>query len=198
MIHGIVRIIAFALMRLCAPTRVYGKENIKSGNVIFVCNHQSMVDAFVIFTYLPSKTFYMAKKQLFKNKLFAYLLKKTKVFAVDRDRTDLTAVKFACNVLKENNNLCIFPQGTRKSSPKIDLADMHNGIGMIALREKSTVIPLMFKEKPRFFKRNTLYIGEPLDLTAFEDVKATSKTMSDFAEYVGVKMNELLEKSVSK
>ncbi len=192
MIHTFAKFVAFIVLNIFAPTKVYGRENIKSGNVIFVCNHQSMVDAFINFLYLPSNTHFMAKKELFANKFFAYVLKRTKVFPVNRGKADVSAIKHACEVLKKNDNLCIFPQGTRRERPYIEQDDMHSGIGMLLLKEKSTIVPMMFPKKPGFFKKNTLYIGKPLDMSEFEGEKFNSATMSRAAQKVGDEMNELL------
>ncbi len=192
MLHAFAKALAFIVLGIFAPTKVCGKENIKNGNVIFVCNHQSMVDAFINFLYLPSNTHFMAKKELFSNKFFAGVLKKINVFPVNRGKADITSVKHACEVLKQNNNLCIFPQGTRRENPNIEESDMHSGIGMLLLKEKSTVVPMMFPRKPGFFKKNTLYIGAPLDMTEFEGEKFNSATMSRAAQKVGEEMNKLL------
>ena len=70
---------------------------------------------------------------------------------------------------------------------------MHAGIGMIALRQKSRVVPMMFKEKPAFFKKNELVIGKEIDLSSFEGKRPNSEEMKRFVQLVTQKMNELLE-----
>jgi hypothetical protein len=51
---------------------------------------------------------------------------------------------------------------------------------------------MMFKEKPRFFKMNTLYIGEPMDLSEFKDKKPNSAVLQEFAKKSTIQMNSLL------
>lgn len=194
MLYLIFRELAKAVISISAPTKVYGRENIEDGNVVFVCNHMSIVDAFINFSVLPSKTHFMAKKELFKNPIMGWVLKRINVFAVDRGKADLKSIRHACNLLGENNNLCIYPQGTRCENAEIDKEQMHNGIGMIALKNNSRVVPLMFDSKPAFFKRNVLYVGKAIDLTAFEGKKAGSETQKLFTEKIADEMNALLEK----
>lgn len=191
MLRWLVSIIA-TILRLVIPCKIYGKENIVKHNTVYMCNHQSINDMIILLAHLPSNTHFIAKKEIFKNKLFSWVLKEVRVFPVDRGSADLKAIKHACNVLKDGNNLMIFPQGTRMDSPEVKLEDMHAGTGMFALKNQSVVVPMMFKEKPKFFKKNTLYIGEPLDLSAFEGKKANSQVLSDFTALACEKMNELL------
>ncbi len=196
MFHGFVRGLARLVFALLSRTKVYGKENLpRGGNVIYVCNHQSVVDAFISFYVLPANTYFMSKKEVFHNKFYAFFLKRLQMFPIDRETVDLKAIKYACDKLKEGNSLCIFPQGTRHNEAHIRLEDMHAGIGMIALREKSRIIPMMFRKKPGFFKKNQLVIGKEIDLSEFEGQKANSAVMNQFIQLVTEKMNQLLEET---
>ena len=187
-------VIAIAtILRPFAPCKVYGKENIRKQNTVYMCNHQSITDMVILLAHLPGNTHFIAKKEIFKNKFFAWVLKEVRVFPVDRETADLKAIKHACNLLKDGKNLMIFPQGTRTDNPKIKLEEMHSGVGMFALKNQSTVIPMMFTEKPKFFKKNTLYIGKAMDLSEFEGKKANSQVLSEFTKKACDALNALLE-----
>lgn len=190
-----LKIFAFFIatfLRLFIPCKIYGKENIKKHSTVYMCNHQSINDIVILMAHLPMNTYFMAKKEAFKNKFLGWLLKQVKAFSVDRQSVDLKSIKFACKVLNQGSNLMIFPQGTRKDSPYINLEDMHTGMGMIALKTNSTVIPMMFKEKPRFFKKNVLYIGKPMELSEFEGKKPNSAVLQEFARKSVTVMNSML------
>ena len=196
--HTVFRAIAWFLMNVLSRTHVIGKEKLKNNareNVVYVCNHQSIPDAFIMFYLLPKNTFFMAKKEWFDNKIFAWALSRVQVFPINRQTVDLKAIRFACSKLKEGNNLCIFPQGTRKSEPVVKIEDMHNGVGMIAMKNNSTVIPMMFSSKPAIFKRNELIIGDPIDLSEFALKKPNAETMAEFTAKTAASMNMLLEKN---
>lgn len=192
MLRGFVCFLA-NIVRIVLPCKIYGKENITKSNTVYMCNHQSIIDVFILVAHLPLNTHFIAKKEVFKNKLFSWVLKNLRVFPIDRGTADLKAIKYACNLLKDGKNLMIFPQGTRKKKPEIALEEMHTGTGMFALKNQSTVIPMMFKDKPGFFKKNTLYIGKALDMSEFEGKKANSLVLDEFTKKACEAMNGLLE-----
>lgn len=190
----VIRKIVKAIMLLLSRIEIEGKENIQSGNVVYVCNHQTIFDAVIPFAFLPENTYFMAKKELFKFKPLAALFMYVGVFPVDRAKADLKSIKYACNVLKENNNLVIFPQGTRTGKREIERKEMHAGTGLIALKQKSTVIPMMFLNKPGLFRKNKLVIGKPMDVSKFDNVKLNSDNLALFTDELLIVMNMLLEK----
>ena len=69
---------------------------------------------------------------------------------------------------------------------------MHAGTGMIALKTGATVVPMMFKDKPGFFKKNVLYIGKPMDLSEFQDKKPNSQVLQSFTKQATKELNALL------
>ncbi|MBR6766017.1 MAG: 1-acyl-sn-glycerol-3-phosphate acyltransferase [Clostridia bacterium] len=191
MLRGLTHVLA-NLIRPIVPCKVYGKENLQKNNTLYMCNHQSITDIIILLAHLSNNTHIIAKKEIFKHKFFAWVLKNVHAFPVDRQTADLKAIKHACNLLNEGNNLLIFPQGTRTDSPVIKLEEVHTGFGMMALRTGSKVVPMMYKEKPRFFKRNTLYIGKPMDMSEFEGKRTSSQVLNEFAEKAVNEMNALL------
>ncbi len=193
MLYKFARVILKFVFFVFSKTEIVGKENLISGNVLYICNHQSMSDAFINFFVLPENTYFMAKKELFQNALFKAVLSRVKVFSIDRKKLDLKSIKFACQVLDEGKNLCIFPQGTRKKEAVVSLNDMHAGIGMIALKSKSRVVPLMFCKKPGLFRKNKLIIGKEIDFSDLKEKKLNSAVQSEFVERATQKMNELLQ-----
>ena len=188
-IRKIVKVILLLLSRI----EIDGKENIKNGNVVYVCNHQTIFDAAISFAFLPQNTFFMAKKELFKFKPLGALFKAVGVFPVDRSKADLKSIKFACNVLKENNNLLIYPQGTRTKQREVLRQEMHGGTGLIALKQNSTIVPMMFLNMPGLFRKNTLVIGKPMDTSKFKNMKLNSDNLSIFTDELMLVMNSLLE-----
>lgn len=198
MLYWITYGLDWIVMHLFSRTRIIGKENLKDGNAIYVCNHQSAVDLFVMFLVLPHNTHFMAKKEFFAKKLVAWVMKNLQVFPVDRGKVDLVSLKHACGLLEEGKNLCIFPQGTRKQHAKIEKEEMHNGVGMIALRKESAVVPMMFLTKPRLFHKNVLVIGSPMDMTAYQGQRANSELLAKFSEELCDQMNALLLPAVKE
>ena len=170
MLFYILRVICYLPLKILFPTRVIGKKNkIKKGSVILCCNHQSNNDAPLIAITYHRKFNYMAKKSLFKIKFFGWLIKKFGAYPVDREKTDITAMKKTIELLKVGKGVCLFPQGTRIS--EIDGAQLKNGAIIFSLKTKSPILPSVFIRKPSVFRRNRYVIGEPLKLYEMDEFK---------------------------
>ena len=122
---------------------------------------------------------YMAKKSLFKNKLFGWLLRKIGAYPVDRDNIDIKAMKTTLEILKNEKALCLFPQGTRLND--VELSQLKNGAILFSLKTKSPILPCVFTKKPRIFCFNKLVIGEPIKLYEMEEF-ANKKVDDDLIE----------------
>lgn len=74
---------------------IIGKENIpETGNGVICSNHYSNYDPVSTAIYLDRLPHYIAKKELFKNKLFSWVLDQLGVFPIDRKVSmDMKAVK---------------------------------------------------------------------------------------------------------
>ena len=92
----------------------------------------------------------MAKEALFHNKALAWLIRKLGAFPVTRGTADIQSVKTAMQVIKEGQNLLIFPEGTRVRRGKP--SEPHSGALLIATRMKVPVIPVYLSTKKYFWQ----------------------------------------------
>ena len=101
--------------KIMFKVEVKGRENVpKEGNAIICPNHYSNYDPFAACIYLDRLPRYLGKKELFDNKILAYLLNEVRVIPLDRKAAmDMKAVKTALKVLKDGHILGIFAEGTR-------------------------------------------------------------------------------------
>lgn len=71
-----------------------GSENIPDkGSVILAANHISNFDPIVVACSVKRPVRFMAKEELFKNRLFGKVLLRIGVFKVKRDKNDRNAIK---------------------------------------------------------------------------------------------------------
>ena len=70
MIFHAVQFLAFIPGKIIYPCKIYGKENLKKGKAVLTMNHTSNLDAVNIVLGTFEKKYFLAKKELFKNKLF--------------------------------------------------------------------------------------------------------------------------------
>lgn len=93
---------------------IQGEENIPAeGGVVLCCNHMSNLDPTTMAGFVRRPVRYIAKKELFEKRWSAKLLSALGAFPVDRQTTDMKALKTAIKLLKNGEALGIFAEGTR-------------------------------------------------------------------------------------
>lgn len=192
MFHFIQIIVALPI-RMLFPTKIIGKKNIPKGACIISSNHTSNMDAVMLAVKTWEKKYYLAKKELFKNKLFGFILKKCGAVKIDRQANDVTAIKNCLKILKNNKKLVIFPEGTRVHNENMELGEIKHGVAMFAIKAKVPIVPMFITKTPKIFRRNRIYIGEPFTLEEFYGKKLTEEELKSAGEIVTAKMQEIRE-----
>ena len=111
-----------------------GEENIPTGPgpLILASNHLSNADPVLYGAYFPRTLFAMAKKEMFFNRLVAWIWAGCNTFPVDRGTADRWALRTAIDVLRNGRSLVLFVEGTRATSPGMKRAEP--GVGFLIRR----------------------------------------------------------------
>ncbi|HEY0343989.1 MAG TPA: 1-acylglycerol-3-phosphate O-acyltransferase [Solirubrobacteraceae bacterium] len=118
-----------------------GREHIPaSGPLIIASNHRSFMDPFVIGMMLRRPTYFVAKTELFRNPIVAWLLNSLGAFPVDRGQGDRDAMVTARAILERGDVVVIFPEGTRTRPGA--LGTPKRGVGRLALETGAPVVPV--------------------------------------------------------
>lgn len=135
--------------KLFLGLRVYGLENVpRQGGLVVACNHMSSWDPPVAGVAVPREIHFMAKKELFERPGSRLLMLALRAFPVDRDRSDLAAVKNALRKLKSGLAIGIFAQGTRNVGDKEAL----DGAAFLAARAGVPLVPAAIWREGRRFR----------------------------------------------
>ena len=95
MLYPIIHFLIQPLFRLFYGFEVKGEENIPAqGGVVFCANHQSFLDPPVVAAAVRRRQiWFMARDTLFRNPLFAWLIRALHTFPVKRGAVDRSAVR---------------------------------------------------------------------------------------------------------
>lgn len=138
-IHVFHRIIRF-LARRFFGLRETGREYIpRTGAVILAANHISDWDPPVLGMASIRVPYYMAKSELFRKPLAAFLLRKLGAFPVNRTGVDTEAIRTSLQILSQGGILAMFPEGTRNRRGL--LGKPKQGIALIARRSGAPIVP---------------------------------------------------------
>lgn len=196
MLYYIVKILLKFMLRLFFKVKVKGEENIPKDIGLIVCsNHYHWLDPVVVACFFNRKISFMAKKELFDNKFFAFLLKKIYAFPVNRQAADISAIKNALKTVKSNKVLGMFPEGTR-----VKLGDNINaepGIAMIGIKGKAQVIPIGISGNYKFRSKLFINIGQPISLEKYYGKKLNIKEFEDISEDIMTKVRDLIIKDLN-
>src|ERR1700722_2288393 len=118
-----------------------GREHIPAeGPVIVASNHRSFLDPFVIATMARRPMYYVAKRELFSNRLQSWVLNALGAFPVDRGAGDNEMIDTAKAILARGDIVLIFPEGTRIRPGS--LGQPKRGVGRLALETGVPVVPV--------------------------------------------------------
>ncbi|QSX08901.1 1-acyl-sn-glycerol-3-phosphate acyltransferase [Alkalibacter rhizosphaerae] len=190
MFYSTVRFLANIYLNIYYRFEVIGRENVPEGvAVILAPNHIHWADPIVIACKVTAQTIsFMGKQELFRNPALKWLLTKLTVIPVRRGEADVTAVKSALRVLKNNGILGIFPEGTRVKQGEEKPPEA--GFVVLAIKSKCGILPVSIEGNYKFRSTIRIVIGKPIDLSPYYGKKNDRETLED----IGLKlMKEIKE-----
>lgn len=192
MLYPIIKFLVRIVCKLFFFVKLEHADRIpKEGAAILAVNHTSLWDPPVLIscTKRPMRT--MAKKELFRNKLLAAVLKMAGAFPVDRGTGDISAIKTALKALKDGELFTIYPEGKRVKGD--EGADAKAGVALIASRSGVPVIPVSMRGGYRLFHRVTITFGTPMAMIPADGKKPTSEELKAFADRIMEQIESLGE-----
>ena len=151
------------------------------GPVIFCANHNSMLDMFFLGYKLKRWIHWMAKEELFRNPIAAYVLNKLGVFPVKRGSGDVGSIKNAFKLLEEGKVVGIFPQGTRINPENIEKVRVKPGAALIALRTGVPIVPAFVQGSYRIFGKMKVVYGDPFTIENKQDGKYSKEELTELS-----------------
>lgn len=143
-----------------------GIEKIDNNKKYVICpNHSNILDPTFIFPIVDNLSI-MAKSEIFKNKLVAKILKRYRVFPVNRKERDVKSTLHAieCLNLENNSKLLIFPEGGIIKDSKEIRKKVKNGAVYISAKSGVEILPIFITRRPHIFQKVYVIIGDSINI----------------------------------
>ncbi|NMA35116.1 MAG: 1-acyl-sn-glycerol-3-phosphate acyltransferase [Clostridiaceae bacterium] len=163
----------------------------REGPALLCASHNTMLDMFFLGFRLKRWIYWMAKEELFRNPLAAYVLKKLGAFPVRRGTADIGSIKNAYKLLEENKIVGIFPQGTRIKSSKRTYP-VKSGAVMIAAKAGVPIIPATVCGSYRPFSKIKVIYGDPYYIEKKGD-RLSKEDLSEMSRDIMRRVHDLAE-----
>ena len=189
---------------------VRGSAGVPSGGLMYASNHQSLLDILVLGAVLPGDIKWAAKRSLMNIPFLGWHLALSGHVPVDRRagrRAAAETIKRFEQVLREDKQLLVFPEGTRSEDGTVK--DFKNGGFHAAVRAGRPVVPvaldgtyrLMGKHAPdtgdiQSPRRVIVQIGEPIEAPAEGKERQRVETLRDRAHEAVLKMHTSLREEL--
>jgi 1-acyl-sn-glycerol-3-phosphate acyltransferase len=149
------------------------------GGAMFLSTHQSVMDPVLVGLTANRRLNFLARKTLFKNAAFAFLIRVLDAIEIDRERGGLSGLREMLKRLKHGEIVLMFPEGTRTTDGSV--GQIKPGFVPIARRSEVPLVPIAivgaYDCLPRGAKLPrcrpiSVVVGEPLSFESY-------KTMTD-------------------
>lgn len=179
-LYTFARICLAWFFRTVMPIRARNAENLpRDGKAILCCNHMSMTDPLRVAYSQKRQIFFMAKEELFHNRLVSAVITGLGAFPVTRGKGDKTAVYTAKNILDNGSVLGIFIEGTRTRDG--NFLRPKSGAVMLAHNCHAPIIPCCITPKkgrmPKLFHSCYVSFGTPI---SEEELEIQNGTPSEY------------------
>ena len=189
MLFWFMKIISFIPFWLFCPAIIKNSKKIPKGKCVLVLNHKSNYDPLIILNMLWRNQHVLSKKELFEKPFSRAFFKGMKAIPVNREKVEISTIKQCLEVLKNNEILTVFPEGTRNQTDE-PLLEIKGGAGIFAAKTNAPIVPIWFVKKPKPFRINKLVVGEPFYITKDE--------LSNGDEIIKQKLLELRSEVINK
>jgi len=133
----------------------------KNKSYMLVANHTSMLDIMLMLCVVKQPFVFIGKKELGRIPVFGFFYRRTCIL-VDRknQKSRMAAFEEAQRRLKQQNSICIFPEGGVPDDRSIVLDQFKDGAFRLAIEHQIPVVPISFHDNKKRFSYK-FFTGSP-------------------------------------
>lgn len=165
--------IAKLLGKFMFSFRVVNREafDAMEGGTIIASNHVSFLDPPLIGSAIRTPIYYFARKTLFDHPVSGYLFTRCNALPVNQDKPEISVLKQIIQLLKEEKQVLIFPEGERSWDGAMNM-EAQPGIGMIVSKSGVPVLPVrIFGAEKALPRGGNKLVKHPVRLVAGEPIR---------------------------
>lgn len=182
----------YAISQLLFRYRFAGKNLVPlTGPVLIVSNHQSNLDPVLVGLACPRQLKYLARIGLFFFP-FSYWIRALGAVPIDRERGALAGIRTTLELLKQNNAVLVFPEGSRTYDGT--LQEMLRGFCVLARRSKATIVPTGLEGAFAALPRGAVLVRPHAISLVFE----TPLTPAQYEQLSDDELTELVAKRIAQ
>lgn len=180
---------------------VAGLENIPAeGRAVLVANHTKNVDPGIIAVSIGRPFCAMGKQELFQNRFIAFILRSLGAVPVNRSAPGRSVLERMVDLLKQEQLVLIFPEGTRTADQSQQLENVKSGAVAISVMARAPVIPIMIvaPDGIKLGKHIDIKIGKPIQYYEFGVTEFRAQQYREGTKMMVRRMRELRGDAVNE
>jgi long-chain acyl-CoA synthetase len=120
-------------------------KKIPRNRAVLICpNHQSLIDAVLIYALLPGemleKTLFTGFGEYFSKAPLSWIVRPMRIILTGTGRTSTESLRLATEGLKRGYSVCIFPEGERTSTGEVMKPRI--GAGLLSVETDTPIVPI--------------------------------------------------------
>ncbi len=177
-----VRRVFSGLVRAVYRIEVVGADRLPAtGPAVVAPNHESVLDPFVLGAAISRDLRFVAKAELWRSRLFAWLLDGLGAIPIVRGRTDYHAASLVLKALEAGQAVVIFPQGAVRGDRV-----WKQGAAHAALMTGAPLVPIRLVGTARALSRSRIgfprlrvIVGEPIEVAYVQEDQAAAARLTE-------------------
>ncbi|HHT63380.1 MAG: lysophospholipid acyltransferase family protein [Bacillota bacterium] len=192
------KLVCILILNIFSRWKVEGREHIPpQGPLILVCNHTSYWDPVLVGCAMTREVRFMAKAELFSIPVLNLILHVVGAFPIKRGQSDRTALRTALKLLKDNEVIGIFPEGTRSKTG--ELLPFKSGVNMLAYKADCPILPMAVINARKvllgWWHPVKVIFGKPI-FFSFKDSRPSREELEELNEIIRQAVQDLLDSQV--
>lgn len=161
--------------------KIVGKDNLPKDSAALICpNHVHALDSAIIVAKFKRKVNVLAKEELYKNGFIRWIADLFGIYPVKIGNKSMETMKISLRLLKNNELLMLFPEGTRNGMAKN--VKPKDGAIKLAIKSNTPIIPVGIQGNFKPFTKVKVNIGKAIYYTEFKDKINDKETLEKLTD----------------